>query len=426
MVNRSFSCQYGDEFQFVSLSTFVVIGIMCRCDLNSTCTKGHVDQDGIQDNGDLASRKGMNNVLSVQMRVTGVFRVDGYGRISQHSFQTGRGNHQYLLAIFDRVGKMCQNTEFVASLWILRAPLVGLYFQKGSSLQINVIDLNVGNGRLQGTRPVSEAVRAIKQSLFVESIESLDDRLGEHIVHGKSLSRPIHTGSEMAQLGGDAISVFVLPFPDFFDEFLASQIVTVLVLALHEHFFHDTLGGDSRVVRSGNVQSGVTLHAVPTGQCVLYGSRQAVSQVQTTGNVRWGDDHDELFLLRSAHCRSSISLVKSRSLPPFLPCRLDGLRIVGIRKGDLRHVLLFSLWCGIDKRFLWFDLFFLGFLFLSGSPLRFLLFLFLSLAFGKLFQLVLGQFLPASFCRWCLRGRGRSRSSFFGHYFSFSCRINTE
>mmetsp|Transcript_454 Transcript_454/g.1152 ORF Transcript_454/g.1152 Transcript_454/m.1152 type:complete len:275 (-) Transcript_454:1303-2127(-) len=47
MVDSSVGCQDGNEFQIVSLSTFVIIWIVCGCNLHSTCTKRHINQDGI-------------------------------------------------------------------------------------------------------------------------------------------------------------------------------------------------------------------------------------------------------------------------------------------------------------------------------------------------------------------------------------------
>mmetsp|Transcript_27582 Transcript_27582/g.64746 ORF Transcript_27582/g.64746 Transcript_27582/m.64746 type:complete len:287 (+) Transcript_27582:2495-3355(+) len=285
---------------------------------------------------------------------------------------------------------MGQDTEFVSSLRILGVALfVRLDLQEGSSFQIDVVDLDIGNCRLESTRPISEAVRAVHQSLFVKPVEGLHNGLRQHLIHGEVFPRPVDTRSEVPQLSGDAVSVLVLPLPDLFHEFLSSQVVPGLVLDLHQHFLDNALCGNSSVVRSGHVQCGVPLHAVPPGQCILDSGCQTVSKMQATGYVGRWDDHDKFLVGGFSHSGFRVSLVKAGSFPPVLPSGFDGFRVVGVCKWNLGHVLLFSLGSGVDEGFLRFDFLLLSFFFLSGPPLWFLLLLFLSLALGQFFQLVL-------------------------------------
>mmetsp|Transcript_13532 Transcript_13532/g.32654 ORF Transcript_13532/g.32654 Transcript_13532/m.32654 type:complete len:200 (+) Transcript_13532:2488-3087(+) len=183
--------QNSNKFQIMSLSTLVIIWIMGGCNLNSSRTKVHVDQIGIRNNGNLASAEGMNDLFAMQMLVTWIFGVNGNGSISQHGFQTCRGDNQLFVGIFNRVGKASKSTKFVSSLGILGITLVCLDFQKGASLQINIVHLNIGNGRFQSTRPVSKTIGSIQQSSFMESVKGFTNSLTEHVVHGKSFTRPI-------------------------------------------------------------------------------------------------------------------------------------------------------------------------------------------------------------------------------------------
>jgi hypothetical protein len=68
---------------------------------------------------------------------------------------------------------------------------------------------------------------------------------------------------------------------------------------------------------------------VPPRQRILNGRGEGVAQVQRSGHVGGRDDHDELFFWGAALRRElAIAAVKTRRLPPVLPRRLDGARVV--------------------------------------------------------------------------------------------------
>jgi hypothetical protein len=56
-----------DEFQVVPLSTFVVVVIVGRGDLDGTGTESHVDGDGVADDGDSSVDEWMDGKLAVEM-----------------------------------------------------------------------------------------------------------------------------------------------------------------------------------------------------------------------------------------------------------------------------------------------------------------------------------------------------------------------
>mmetsp|Transcript_33974 Transcript_33974/g.53023 ORF Transcript_33974/g.53023 Transcript_33974/m.53023 type:complete len:257 (-) Transcript_33974:1016-1786(-) len=149
MINRSIRRQYGNKFQIMTLSTFVIVRIVRRGNLDGSRTKTHIDQLGVGHDRNASSRKGMNHEFPVQMRVPRIFWMDGHGGISQHGFQTCRGDDQLFVTVFHRIRKTRQDAKFVPSLGILRIALgMSLDFQKRSSFQFDVIHFDIRNGRL--------------------------------------------------------------------------------------------------------------------------------------------------------------------------------------------------------------------------------------------------------------------------------------
>jgi formylmethanofuran dehydrogenase subunit B len=55
------------ELQTVSLANLIIRRVMCGCDFDGTCPKGHVNGEGICDDGQTAGDEGMFRKLSVKM-----------------------------------------------------------------------------------------------------------------------------------------------------------------------------------------------------------------------------------------------------------------------------------------------------------------------------------------------------------------------
>mmetsp|Transcript_20615 Transcript_20615/g.42993 ORF Transcript_20615/g.42993 Transcript_20615/m.42993 type:complete len:567 (-) Transcript_20615:452-2152(-) len=335
VVDRPFRSEDRVEFELVTLATLVIVRIMGGSDLHRTSTEGHVNEGSIEDDGDAASVEGVDDVLSVEVFVPCIFRMDSHGAVSQHGFETGRRHNELLVRIFNWICKRSQHAKLIASLRIARVTLVRLDLQKRPPLQFDIIHLNVRYGRLQSATPIPQPLRPVQQSVFVEAIERLDDRLATHFIHGESLSAPIHRGSETAELGRDAIAILCLPFPYLFDEFFATEVVASQTGFFHKHFLYDRLSGDASVISSRNVQRRMSQHPMPSRQRVLHRGRQRVSQMQAPSNIRGRNHHDKLLVIALPLRRGGIARVKSGSLPPILPRRLDGLRMVCVGHGRL-------------------------------------------------------------------------------------------
>mmetsp|Transcript_23058 Transcript_23058/g.41371 ORF Transcript_23058/g.41371 Transcript_23058/m.41371 type:complete len:458 (-) Transcript_23058:25-1398(-) len=225
VIDRSIKREDSDEFKVVAFAAFVIVGIVGGSDLHSTGTERHVDKLCIADDGDSASVEGMHHKLSMKVLVPGIFGMNGHGPISQHGLQTSRRHNQLLVRIFNRIRERSQHAKLIPSLGIDRTPLMSLDLQKRPSLQLLVIHFNFRNGRLQRTAPIPQPLGAVQQSILMKSIECLNDRLAAHVIHGKSLPAPIDRAAETTELGRDAIAIFGLPLPDFFDKFFTAEVV---------------------------------------------------------------------------------------------------------------------------------------------------------------------------------------------------------
>ena len=143
-------------------------------------------------------------------------------------------------------------------------------------------------------------------------------------------------------------SRLTLPLPNFFHELVSAEVVTILTILLHKHLLHDGLRSNAGMVGTRHVQSGMALHAVPSGQRILHGGRKSVAQMERSRNIGRGDDHDELLVVRPVLGSFRIARVVSLGLPPVLPGGLYGVGMIPIFHGG-RHVLLLPLGSLVDK-----------------------------------------------------------------------------
>src|SRR5207249_11637536 len=95
--------------------------------------------------------------------------------------------------------------------------------------------------------------------------KEIEERLphgpSEDGIKGEAGSRPIAATPQLAQLPQDSRLILVFPLPDALDQFLAAQVVTTLVFLFAEPALHDRLRTDAGMIRAGNPQRVVALHA---------------------------------------------------------------------------------------------------------------------------------------------------------------------
>lgn len=67
MIVRSIVIEQVYEFQIVSFSTFVIVVIVSGSDLDGSGTEGHVDSDGVGDDGESTIEEGVFDEFTVEV-----------------------------------------------------------------------------------------------------------------------------------------------------------------------------------------------------------------------------------------------------------------------------------------------------------------------------------------------------------------------
>ena len=67
----------------------------------------------------------------------------------------------------------------------------------------------------------------------------------------------------------DAVAVFVLPFPNAVEEFLAAEVITGKAFLNAQLLFDLYLGRDAGVIGAGKPKCGIALHALIARQYIL-------------------------------------------------------------------------------------------------------------------------------------------------------------
>jgi len=132
--------------------------------------------------------------------------------------------------------------------------------------------------------PVHQPFAAVDEAFAVEPHEYFGDGLRQAFVHGEALAAPVGRGAETAHLAGDGGAGMFFPVPDFFQEFLAAEVVARDALRVELALDHD-LRRDAGVVGAGLPQRVVARHPVIAGERVHQGVLEGVAHVQRAGDV---------------------------------------------------------------------------------------------------------------------------------------------
>mmetsp|Transcript_15190 Transcript_15190/g.16897 ORF Transcript_15190/g.16897 Transcript_15190/m.16897 type:complete len:238 (-) Transcript_15190:959-1672(-) len=107
LVDETIFSENVDFLQIVLDSGLEIVGVMSGGDLDSSGTEFGVDQFVIGDNNHLSVGSiRMDKLLTDQMSVSLILRMDGDGDITQHGFQTGSGNNDFFVTVLNLVGKL--------------------------------------------------------------------------------------------------------------------------------------------------------------------------------------------------------------------------------------------------------------------------------------------------------------------------------
>ena len=129
-----------------------------------------------------------------------------------------------------------------------------------------VVDLDVRDRGEVARAPVDDPLGPVDQVVVVEPLEDGLDGLGEPVVEGEPLARPVDAVAEAAHLAADRAAVALLPLPRLGDELLALVVEAALALGLGQVPFDEVLHGDAGVVHARQPERVEAAHPGPARQ----------------------------------------------------------------------------------------------------------------------------------------------------------------
>ncbi len=238
----------------MALSRLLIVEVMPRRDLDRPGPKLPIHQDRIADNGDGAARQRKPNLSADPRVVARIFRVDRNGGVPQHCLWTRGGDGQKLLGV---VGQ-------------------GIFNIVHRSLDLFMLDLDIGQRRLATRAPVDQSLPTVDQPLPMQPDEDVADGGREPFIQREPLALPVAGGAEPFELCHDGSTGLLPPLPDALNEFLAAERFPVGPLG-HKLPLDDVLCGDAGVVRSGKPEGVISLHPFSADQNILERVVQGVS-----------------------------------------------------------------------------------------------------------------------------------------------------
>ena len=256
-----------DDLQMVAQAHLKVIGVMGGSHLHGAGAEADLAVL-IAHNGDLAANQRQDAGLADEVLELLILGVDSHAGIAQHGLGAGRGDDDVTGTVGQRVADVPQVTRLV-----------------------HVLHLGIGQGGQAVGAPVDDAAALVDQALVIQLAECLADGTGAALVHGEAAAVPVAGRAHLFLLLDDAVAVLLLPGPDALQELLAAQVIAGHALLGAQFLLHLDLGGNAGVVRAGEPQGIVALHALEAGQDVLQRTVQCVAHVELAGDI--GGRHDD-------------------------------------------------------------------------------------------------------------------------------------
>ncbi len=246
----------------------------------------------VRDHGDRSIHDGQYYVFAHVFFVSSVFGVHRHGAVSEHRLGTRRRNLQIFgVRSFQKVAYVPQVPRLVL-----------------------VHDLLVRERGLAVRAPVYYPVSPVYEALVVEVHENLPHGLRAAVVHREREAGPVAGAPELFELPYYSAPVFLLPLPRALEELLAPELLfRVALFFQHVHDLH--LGRDGCMVRAGEPEDAVALHALEAHYRVLYRLVQGVPHVELPGDVGRGHHYRERDLVVVA-CRLEVSLALPLGVQP--------------------------------------------------------------------------------------------------------------
>ena len=190
-------------------------------------------------------------------------------------------------------------------------------------VHLDVLDLEVGDGRPVMGAPVDDPVRAVDPAGLPEPDEERHHRLDVRVVHREPLARVVERRTEAPELPHDRAAGLVEPAPRPLEERVAADLLPRGAFR-DQLLLHDVLRRDPRVVVARLPERVEAAHPVPAHEHVLDRPVEGVPHVELARHVRRRDADDERVVAARAGARG----VQPLGLPRLLPAPLDGGRVV--------------------------------------------------------------------------------------------------
>ena len=272
LADRTVIIEYIDRRQIIFFAQHIVVHIVCRSYLQTTCTELDIHIIVLDHRNHTVYQRN-NHFLPFQPSVLRVVRIDTHGRIPHDCFGTG-----------------CCDNRITA--FRITFHLVAEVIQ--FAVLFLIYNLFVGQGSQRFRIPVHHTDTTIYQSFIIEIDKNLDHTFGTQFVHRESRTVPITGRPQLTQLLKDDASVFFLPFPSMFQEIFTRQVSllnSLLCKAIHDFRF----GCNGSMVRSRHPTSVLPLHTGTTDQNILNGIVKHVSHMKHACDV-WGRNNNRIRL----------------------------------------------------------------------------------------------------------------------------------
>ncbi len=201
--------------------------------------------------------------------------MHGNAGIAEHGLRARRGDHDK--------GRGILGIERFAFDRIAQIPEVALH--------LGLLHFEIGDRGQELGVPVHQPLVLVDQAVAVQLDEHLDHGLGQALVHGEALARPVAGSAEALELVDDGVAALGLPLPDPLQKLLAAHLAAAGLLALHQLPLDHHLGCDAGMVGTGLPQHVAAPHALKPAQDVLERVVEGVAHVQRARHVR-RRDHD--------------------------------------------------------------------------------------------------------------------------------------
>ena len=247
-----------DLLKIVSEADLIVVRVVAGRHFDSARAEAKLNIL-VGNDGELSADQRQDGVLADKVLIALVIGVNGNAGVAEHGLGTCGRDDELLVRILDGVSYVPERAGHIL-----------------------VLDLGVGKRRTALGTPVDDAAALIDKSLFVQLAECFAHALCACFVHRERASVPIAGCAEHLLLLNDAVAVFVLPFPNAVEEFLAAEVIARKAFLNTKLLFDLYLRRDAGVIGAGKPKCGIALHALIARQYILQGRVKRVTHVQLT------------------------------------------------------------------------------------------------------------------------------------------------